>query len=259
MLATNLSDETEASDNADRQAAMASPAGSHTAGAMPAAAVAPGCRSPGLPQQQRPFCSPRSRTMIAREAVAMLHVQTPHLRRWLLLPAQTRQQRLHAFPAPVHPMARDQAARIEIHDFHQIDLIALRRFPRIFPHHLAMGRIKTIAAIPATEAVLGLCERCREERPDHLASLQPAILPLCGDHIRQRRFQHRGLRNQRIQIALDDAAMPLLEDAASIALLFVRLRFDFAHARHSVCSALQSREGLNNTPQISETTHLCSG
>ncbi|UKE62970.1 hypothetical protein KM539_05680 [Xanthomonas translucens pv. poae] len=49
MLATNVSEEEEASDNVDRQATMASLAGLHPAGAMPAAVIAPGCRSPGLP------------------------------------------------------------------------------------------------------------------------------------------------------------------------------------------------------------------
>jgi len=107
-------------------------------------------------------------------------------------------------------MMGDEAAG-NIHDFDEIDLIALRRRSRILPGQLPAVGEERSGAIPAREFVAELAKAGCEERPNRGVASQNSLGLVRQGRENQRRFEDRIVRVQRhqtVEVAADDRRVP---------------------------------------------------
>ena len=107
----------------------------------------------------------------------------------------------------------------QIHHFDEIDLVAFRRFARIFPRELPAVREEQARPVPAPEFVSRIAQARREERADRRLAVQHAgtVVGQRGDD--EWRFEYRVVRvqrHQRVEVACDDGGVPVFVDASRI-------------------------------------------
>jgi hypothetical protein len=109
--------------------------------------------------------------------------------------------------------------RPNIHDFNKIELIALRRRPRIFPGQLPAVRKERSGPIPAAEIVAEFAKAGFEEGPDRGFPFQDSFGLVAQSHEDQWRFKDRIVRVQRyqtIEVAADDRRVPAFVDVKDL-------------------------------------------